>query len=171
MKKIFLVAIAVFALVSCQQQKIGFIDNAEVLEKYQSKIDLEADINAQIQAFQQTTDSLRQAFQLEINDAEIQARKMSQAQIQKLSQELQGKEQRLSQQVQFQQNQIAEQSRSKNDSIVKQLKDYVENYGKKNGFSYILGSNEAGSVIYGEEVNDLTQIIIDGLNAEYNKED
>jgi outer membrane protein len=170
MKKILFIAFAILTLASCQQQKIGFVDNVELINSYQKKIDTDERIKGKIDAFQKRTDSLRQSFQLEINDAEIKARKMSQAGIQKLSKDLQDKEQVLSKRVQFEQNLIAEESRSENDSLIKIVREFVQDYGKKNGYSFILGSNEAGSVMYGDEASDLTQIILDALNAEYKKE-
>jgi outer membrane protein len=170
MKKLLFIGIAVLTIVSCQQQKIGFVDNVELINNYQEKIDTEAKIKTKIEGFQKRTDSLRQSFQLEINDAEIQARKMSQAGIQKLSKDLQDKEQILSQRVQFEKNQIAQESQSQNDSLIQKVKTFVKDYGKKNGYSYILGSNDAGSVMYGEEASDLTQTILEALNAEYEKE-
>ncbi|MBT8260518.1 MAG: OmpH family outer membrane protein [Flavobacteriaceae bacterium] len=170
MKKILFIAITFLVIVSCEQQKIGFVDNVDLINGYQEKIDTEEQLKSKIESFQKRTDSLRQAFQLEINDAEIKARKMSQSAIQKLSKDLQDKEQVLSQRVQFEQNQIAQESRSKNDSIVEKVKNFVKDYGEKNAYSYILGSNEAGSVMYGEETSDLTQTILDALNAEYKKE-
>jgi len=170
MKKLLFIGIAVLTIVSCQQQKISFVDNVELVNSYQEKIDTEEKIKTKIEAFQKRTDSLRQTFQLEINDAEIQARKMSQAGIQKLSKDLQDKEQILSQRVQFEQNQIAQESQSQNDSLIQKVKTFVKDYGKKNGYTYILGSNDAGSVMYGEDANDLTQTILEALNAEYTKE-
>jgi outer membrane protein len=170
MRKLLFIGIAVLTIVSCQQQKIGFVDNVELINNYQEKIDTEAKIKTKIEGFQKRTDSLRQSFQLEINDAEIQARKMSQAGIQKLSKDLQDKEQILSQRVQFEKNQIAQESQSQNDSLIQKVKTFVKDYGKKNGYSYILGSNDAGSVMYGEEASDLTQTILEALNAEYEKE-
>lgn len=170
MRKLLFIGIAVLTIVSCQQQKIGFVDNVELVNSYQEKIDTEEKIKTKIEAFQKRTDSLRQTFQLEINDAEIQARKMSQAGIQKLSKDLQDKEQILSQRVQFEQNQIAQESQSQNDSLIQKVKTFVKDYGKKNGYTYILGSNDAGSVMYGEDANDLTQTILEALNAEYTKE-
>ena len=87
-----------------------------------------------------------------------------------LAKDLQDKEQILSQRVQFEKNQIAQESQSQNDSLIQKVKTYVKDYGKKNGYSYILGSNDAGSVMYGEEASDLTQTILEALNAEYEKE-
>ena len=168
MKNIILVALAILTFTSCQQpQKIGFVDNSKLINDYQEKIDIEATMKEKIDAFQKRTDSLRQSFQLEINEAELKARKMSQANLQKLSQELQQKEQVLSQRVQFEQQQITRESQTKNDSLIKKVKDFVNDYGKTNGYSYILGSNEAGSVMFGKEDSDLTQTILDELNEAY----
>jgi len=170
MKNFFAIILTVVLFTSCEQQKIGYVDNVKLINEYQEKVDLEARLQTKIAAFQKRTDSLRQAFQLEINEAEIQARKMSQENLQKLSQELQQKEQVLSQRVQFEQQQITQESQTTNDSLVKKVKGFVNRYGKTNGYNFILGSNEAGSVMFGVEDSDLTQILLDALNAEYKKE-
>ncbi len=168
MKNLVLVVLVMLAFMSCQQpQKIGYVDNATLVNDYQEKKDIEAQLQSKIDAFQKRTDSLRKAFQLEINEAEIKARCMSQKNVQKLSKDLQDKETALSQRVQFEQQQIAQESESKNDSLIKKVKDFVKDYGNKNGYSFILGSNEAGSVMYGQDSSDLTQTILDLLNAQY----
>jgi len=171
MKKLLLLGIAVLAFTSCQQPtKIGYVDNSKLINEYQEKKDIEANLQLKINAFQKRTDSLRQAFQMEINEAEIKARRMSQNDVQKLMKEFQDKEQALSQRVQFEQSQIAQESQAKNDSLIKKIKDYVKDYGTKNGYEYILGSNEGGSVMFGKAENDLTQTLLDALNAEYKKQ-
>ena len=170
MKNLFVIILTVCLFTSCEQQKIGYVDNGKLINEYQEKIDLEARLQTKISAFQKRTDSLRQSFQLEINEAEIQARKMSQENLQKLSQELQQKEQVLSQRVQFEQQQITQESQSTNDSLVNKVKNFVGDYGKTNGYTFILGSNEAGSVMFGKEESDITQVVLDALNADYKNE-
>lgn len=167
MKNLFTSILLVCLIMSCQQEKIGFVDNSKLINDYQEKKDLEDKLQIKINAFQKRTDSLRQVFQLEINEAELKARKMTQADLQKLSQELQQKEQILSQRVQFEQKQISDESQAKTDSLIKKVKKFIQDYGKANGYSYILGSNEAGSVMYGKDENDLTQPILDALNKSY----
>ena len=170
MKNIVYVALAVLTFASCQQtEKIGFVDNSKLINGYQEKIDIEDKLNIKVVAFQKRTDSLRKVFQLDVNEAELKAKRMSKADIQKLSQELQQRDQILSQRVQFERQQIAQESQTQNDSLVKKVKDFVKDYGIKNGYSYILGSNEGGSVMYGKEESDLTQILLDLLNAAYKK--
>ena len=167
MKKILFLLLVALILISCNQQKIGYVDNSKLINEYQEKIDNDASIQLKIQDFQRRTDSIRKAFQLEINDAEIKARKMSQSGRQELSKELQDKEQVLSQRLQFEQTQINQENRIKTDSLIKKVKEFVANYGKQNGYTFILGSNEAGSVMYGEEQYDLTELILEALNTSY----
>lgn len=170
MKNIIYVALAMIVLTSCQQpQKIGYVDNSKLINDYQEKKNIEAKLNVKIAAFQKRTDSLRKVFQLDVNEAELKARSMSQENVQKLSQELQQQEQILSQRVQLEQQQIAQESKALNDSLIKKVKDFVKDYGTENGYSYILGSNEGGSVLFGKEENDLTQTILELLNKSYSK--
>lgn len=168
MKKILSIVIVVLSVASCQQtQKIGFVDNSVLINDYQEKKDIEATLKTKITSYEKRRDSLGQAFQLDVKAAEVKARTMSQANLQKLQQEFQQKEQVISQQLQFEQQQIAQESQSKNDSLIKKVRDFVKNYGKANGYNFILGSNEAGSVMYGTEEVDLTQTILDALNEAY----
>jgi len=168
MKKIIYITFAILLFASCKQtEKIGFVDNSKLINEYQEKIDIEEKLKVKIAAFQKRTDSLRKVFRFDVNEAEIKAKTMSQIDIQKLSQELQQREQILSQRLQFEQQQIAQESQAQNDSLIIKIKDFVKDYGDTNGYSYILGSNEAGSVMFGKEESDLTQTILDLLNTAY----
>ena len=168
MKNIIYAILGILIFMSCQQtEKIGYVDNSVLINDYQEKKDIEQRLNSKIAAFQKRTDSLRKIFQIDVNEAEIKARTMSQANIQKLSQELQQREGILSQRFQLEQQQIAQESKAQNDSLIKKIKDFVKDFGSKNGYSYILGSNEGGSVMYGKDENDLTQTILDLLNEAY----
>ena len=76
----------------------------------------------------------------------------------------------ISQRDQFEQQQIAQASQAQNDSLIKKVKEFVKDYGTKNGYDFILGSNEAGSVMYGKTEDNLTKTILDALNAAYKKD-
>lgn len=157
-------------LTSCQEsQKIGYVDNSTLINDYLEKKDIEVKLQGKIAAYEKRRDSVSQAFQLEVQEAEVKARRMSQANLQKLQQEFQQKEQVIAQRLQFEQQQIAQESQAQNDSLIKKIRTFIKNYGETNGYDFILGSNEAGSVMFGKEGNDLTQTILEALNAEYKK--
>lgn len=170
MKNILFVSIAILLFGSCQEsQKIGYVDNSILINDYQEKKDIEAKLQGKITVFEKRRDSLSQTFQIEVKEAELKSRKMSQANLQKLQQELQQKNQVISQRLQFEQQQISQESQAQNDSLIKKVRDFVKDYGNTNGYSFILGSNEAGSVMFGKEDSDLTQTILEALNKSYKK--
>ncbi len=153
---------------SCQQQKIGFVDNGKVINEYQEKMDIEEKYKAKDEAFKKKTDSIGQAFQIEAQAFQAKANKMSQKKAQEAYESLMQKQQMLQQQIQFEQQQITQAFQTEIDSTINKVKDFVKDYGKTNGFTYILGTSDgASSVLYGTEENDLSQTIIDALNAEY----
>lgn len=171
MKHLVYVVFAALVFTSCQQsQKIGYVDNSILINDYLEKKDIEAKLQGKIAAYEKRRDSLSQVFQLEVKEAEVKSKNMSQANLQKLQQEFQQKNQVISQRLQFEQQQITQESQSQNDSLIKKVRAFVKGYGNDNGYAFILGSNEAGSVMFGKEESDLTQIILEALNTAYKKD-
>ncbi|WP_299223551.1 OmpH family outer membrane protein [uncultured Psychroserpens sp.] len=172
MKKILAILLIALAFTSCQeQQKIAFVDNGEVINAYQEKIDIEAKYKLKDDAFKKRTDSIGKAFQLEVQEFQINGAKMSQKKLQEQSQALGQKQQILQQQLQMEQQNLTQQFNVEIDSILSHVKTFVANYGKKNGYTFILGKNDAGSVMFGDDTKDISKEIIEAINAEYkNKE-
>ncbi len=171
MKKIIYLILVIVMFTSCQQQKIGFIDNGKVINEYQEKKDIEERYKMLDDAFKKRADSIGQDFQKEAQSFQQNSAKMAQKKAQETYESLNKKQQMLQQQFQFEQQQITQGFQKEIDSVIVKVKNFVKDYGKTNGYTYILGTSEtAASVIYGKEENDLSQTIIDALNAEYIKE-
>ena len=172
MKKLSFVLIAMLVLASCQEpQKIGYVDNGKVINEYQEKIDIESKFKLRDESFAMRTDSIGKAFQLEAQDFQLKSKSMSAKKAQELYDELGKKQQLLQQQLQFEQQQLQQAFNVEIDSAIIKVKDFVNDYGKKNGYTYIFGTTEASStVMYGKEENDITQIVLDAINSAYKKD-
>ncbi|WP_027126256.1 OmpH family outer membrane protein [Gelidibacter mesophilus] len=171
MKKGFIALLTLVMLSSCQEQtKIGFVDNGKLINDYQKKKDIEAKYQIEIDAFNKKVDSIGQSFQTLAAEMQEKDPKMVKASSQEQYQALAQQYQRFQQQFQMEEQQIQRQSQSQIDTLIKEVRTFVKGYGEKHGYSYILGSNEAGSVMYGKESQDLTKEILDALNAEGKKE-
>jgi outer membrane protein len=170
MKNLIYALITVLVFSSCQQQKMAYMDNGKVINEYQGKIDVEEKFKVLDETFKKKTDSVGEAFQLEAQAFQLESQKLSQEKAQAKYQELSQKQQYLQQQTQFQQQQMQQAFQIEIDSAIVEVKDFVKDYGKKNGYTYILGTSDAAaSVLYGTEENDLTETIIAALNAAYKK--
>lgn len=172
MKKNSILILLLVIFMSCQnQQKIGFVDNGKMINEYQEKKDIEEKFTQKELAFQKRTDSIGKAFQMEAQEAQLKLSSMSQSKQQEQYQILGQRQKMLQQQIQFEQQQMQQAYQTEIDSVISKVKGFVKEYGKNNGFTYILGtSDNAATVLYGVEENDLSQIMIDALNANYKKQ-
>ncbi len=171
MKKVVLLVFGLLLLASCQNNmKTGFIDNSELIKEYQKRKDIEATFKIKVEAFDKRVDSIGRAFQVEAQEFQAKAGTMAQKDVQQQYQVLGQKQQMLQQQFQMEEQNIQKASQTEIDTLIKEVRAFVKSYGKKNGYTYILGSNDAGSVMYGEESKDLTKEILSELNKAYKKD-
>lgn len=171
MKNIFYAVAITLAFTSCQETaKIGFVDNGTVINDYQEKKDVEAKFQAKEEAFRQKADQMGKEFQLEVQETQLTAQKAGQAKQQELMGGLQQKQQMLQQKMQMEQQQLQQEFQTEIDSVISKVKKHVKEYGKSNGYTYILGTSDAAAtVMYGDDSKDLTKTILDALNKEYKK--
>jgi outer membrane protein len=168
MKKLVL-AVVVLVMVSCQQEKIGYVDNVKLMNDYQEKIDVEARFNTRLEALNKKKDSISQAFQIEAQAFQLKAQKLSQKNAQEEYSLIQQKGQFIGQQLQQEEQQLQLEGRTEMDSLVGKVKKEIKTFGKSKGYTYILGGGDGGSVLYGTDANDLTTQITKILNDSYKK--
>ena len=100
MKKIILTLAVASLFVSCQQDKTAFVDNEQLIEDYQERIDLEAVYKTKVEAFTKSQESVKLAFQKEVAAFQAQEKTLSPEKLQELYQALGQKQQRLQQHLQ-----------------------------------------------------------------------
>lgn len=159
----------VLLIMSCQQEKIGFVDNVKLMQDYQEKKDIEAKYTTKLEAFGQKKDSITQAFQQEAQAFQVKAQSMSQQKAQEEYGMFQQKGQLIGQQLQQEEQLLQMEGQTDMDSLVTKVKEEIKAYGKANSYAYILGGGDGGSVLYGKEANDLTDEIAKILNDKYKK--
>ena len=168
MKNVMWLAL-IMLMASCQQQKIGFVDNVKLMDEYKEKIEVEAKFKTKADALTKKRDSISQAFQIEAQAFQAKAQKMSQAKAQEEYGIMQQRGQFIGQQLQQEDQLLQAAGQTEMDSIVSKVKKEIKAYGKANGYTYILGGGDGGSVLYGTEANDLTDEIVKILNDNYKK--
>jgi outer membrane protein len=172
MKNIIIALVLLVTFSSCQeQQKIAFIDNGEVINGYQMKIDIEDRFKKVNEVYKKRTDSIGQAYQFDAQQTQLRLSKLSAPKQQQGSQEFSQKWQGIQQQLQFEDRQMQQAFNTEMDSVISKVNKFVGEYGKKNGYTYILGKNEAGSVMYGSDANDISEAVTAAINVAYNDKD
>ncbi|MFT5243222.1 MAG: outer membrane protein [Glaciecola sp.] len=173
MKKILGALTIVMVLASCQEQKkMAFINRTEVINEYQEKIDIEDKFKLQEETFNKRSDSIGKGFQMAYQKFQMESSSMSEAQQQEQGQAFNQRGQMLQQQLQMEQQQLQQAFTVEMDSVMSHMKSFVHDYGKDNGYSFIFGTSDVTTtVMYGEDVSDISDDVLKGLNGSYKKEE
>lgn len=164
----FFVFLPVFAV----EYKIGFIDSNKILQEYKGTQDLQKKYQAKINEWQKKMDKMKkdieelqkqfQTQQIYLSD-EAKGRKL---------QELQNKQKEYENFIQSIWGQDGE-AKKLNDQLMKPFLSKVDSLlkkiGQEEGYSFILDIS-AGSVVYADEIFDLTDRVISELNKEFGPE-
>lgn len=162
-------ALLALTILSCQEQKIGYVDHVKLMAEYQEKIDIEKKFQERSDVLGRRRDSISQEFQKEAQAFQERAERMSQQKAQEEYGALQQRGQQIGQQLQQQEQQLQAEGQSEMDSLIKRVKEEISQYGKDHGYTFILGGGSGGTVLYGEESKDLTAEILKMLNEKYKK--
>ena len=65
------------------------------------------------------------------------------------------------------QKQIQEEDKKVTQTVINDINDYVTEYGKKHKFKIIFGASGGGNIMYADKSTDLTESVLEGLNAEF----
>ena len=152
--------------------KVAYVEIDTLLSKYNFCIDLnEAMVkkseNVRLQLNQKAQDlqKQQQEFQTKYqNNAFLSAERAQQEynRINKLSEDLQTLSDKL-------QSELAAESEKNNLQLQDSIKNFLKEYNKAKGFTLIISNTGMDNLLYADHALDITQEVLDGLNARYSK--
>lgn len=168
MKKMITFLFVAFLLAGCNQTKIGYVDIEEVLKEYKGTKNAEKEMDKKEEEFKKTLDQLAIGYQTGLKEYQEKGRSMSAKKRQETENTLLQQQQMLNQSQQQAQQELQKFGQEKMDEINEEIQDFVADYAKKNGYSYILGtSQQTKAVLYGDSKTDITDEVLEALNDEY----
>ncbi|HZK64303.1 MAG TPA: OmpH family outer membrane protein [Puia sp.] len=142
--------------------KTAFIIIQDVYNGYDMKKEMEKKFNQTKDARQKILDSL--AFELNILGKKVQdEHEKNPANLEQFKSRREEYLQR-KQNSEEDNNQLSKQY---DQEILTQLNQYVKDYGKENGYTYIFGNDGNGSLMYAKEGKDISKQVIEYINEKY----
>lgn len=150
-----------------KSSELVYVDVNKLLEGYDRTKIVKAQFEEKAKTLNANVDSLMVDWQNELKTYEKERSSMSKKELE-LKQELLGnKQQQINNYQQAIQKQIQEEDKKSTQTVINDINDYVKAYGKKEGHKIIFGASGGGNIMYADDVTDLTQDILKGLNAEF----
>lgn len=145
-----------------QGLKVGYIQIAQVFEKFDMKKDMLEKLQKETQAKRDLVDSLAVGVQLlsdQISKSEVPTEEMENA--------LQYKRVQYYNHRQEYETMMQEKTQQYDQEIVGRLNTLVGDFAKKNGYDFIYGADGSGFLMYGKQAHDVTNQVIEYLNNKY----
>ena len=144
-----------------------YVDINKLMDGYNRTQIVRAEFEEKAKTLNANVDSLMVEWQTELKQYEKERSKMSKKEM-GLKQELLGNKQRqISNYQQAIQKQIEEADQKATQTVINDINDYVKEFGKKNGYKIIFGARGSGNIMYAAEGTDLTKIVLEGINADF----
>jgi len=174
MKKLVILFILSLGIISCQQTKTAYVNNTKIMEGFEKLEKTEEQFTQEEEALKAKMDAMvaESGYQDMVKEYQSKQGQMSKAEEEELYNQIMQIQQRLGQQQQMNNQQFQQRKNAEMDSLVTLVKDFIKDYGKNNGYTYIYGANESGNILYGKEDLDITEEVTKALNEKYSvKED
>src|SRR5690554_6975743 len=185
MKKMIMMAVLALGFFSCTNQpidtasesknehseketlKTAYIDTEKLVKDYQQFKDFESKFKSMSDRMQEELERDAKRFQRDVMDLQQNAQSKGMEWAQNRQAELERRQMTLAEKEQNFMRKFQEESAVERDSMISEMKDFIKDYGKKNGYDYIYGTGDAASVLYAKEEYDLTEEILNLLNKQY----
>lgn len=68
------------------------------------------------------------------------------------------------------QQRIRAASQQADQGLLQEVNHYLQEYGKRQQYDFILGANESGNIVYAAATKDVTKEVLAGLNQRYDQQ-
>jgi outer membrane protein len=152
-----------------KQENVVSVDAAKLISKYKGVEEARKSLLTRNQGWQSNLDTLQRELQASVEDYKKNKATFTKRELKLMEELVQSKQSNLLNYEQSIKDQTKKQDEELAVRILAKINDYVKRYGKKKGYTIILAATQLGNVAFADETVDVTDEVLSGLNAEYQK--
>jgi outer membrane protein len=146
--------------VPVQEKKIGYIDNAIVLNEFDLAVKARNDLQTAAQEIQTDIQKMEANLKALQEKFVSMGPSLSVAQQGKLRDQMAAGEQEYIQYVQAANQRAAQMEQEKMEEVLNALNQHVEAFARENGYFMILGATQTGNIVYADSTADVTRAVM-----------
>lgn len=161
-------AMAVEGLVS-GDIKMAYFNMDSVMAEWDLYFDYQQEISQRQTELEADFAGRTETFYQSVQDAQYKIQKglVTRSEAEQLQQSLAAEEQNLMNLQNQYGAQLQEESMVRNRKMIDMIERYVAELSAEQGYTYVFSYNFGGNLIYGSETNNISALVIEGLNEKY----
>jgi outer membrane protein len=158
-------------LFSCTQSpKIAYLNPVKLSQEYEAVKAEQAQLEAIAAPWRVNVDTLTAELQRATTRYEQQRAQLTPDQITAREQELANRQGQLAQYREATTQKLTAERERLDVAVVNELNTFLKEYGKREGYSVILGATSSGNIVYADEAMDVTAAVVKELNERYRRQ-
>jgi outer membrane protein len=149
--------------------RIAYFNLDSLEEHYQYFKDVLNQVKGKENEMNAELGGMEKNYQKKITEWQKKAPTMSQTESQQAQQEYAQMQQNYQMRKQTLQESLLKHNEDLKSDIRKKIEDYLKEYNKGKGYNYIISYDANSFIYYKDTVNNITEDLVAGLNAEYKK--
>lgn len=148
---------------------IVYLDIDSVLKNYDMYADISAELESKLKTKDAELKSKQRTFEKSVADFQNKISKglVTRTEAASIEQNLQVEQQTLLQLQQQMQYELAEEEQVSQRKVLNAIMEYLKTLEDEQQFQFVLGNSFGGNILYANSDLNITNVVIEGLNAEY----
>ncbi len=165
---VFALSISILVFISKNRSlKIGYVRSQDLVYNYSGMKEAQNKFKQKQEKWQANKLSLESDFQKELEKFKKESEGLSEKEKQKSQLHLRQMQENIKKYEQSLLQLAEEQDTKMTEGVLNQVNSFIEKYGIKNDYDLILGTTTSGSILYGRKIYDITDEILEAMNAAY----
>ena len=152
-----------------KKENIAFVNTAKVLEQYMGMKETQSAYQAKIAQKQALLDTMQAKVEEEIRTYQQSYNAFTSKERQSRESALTLQKDNFLKHKETLEKEVTMEGDKLTQGMLNQINTYIEGYAKEHGYLIIHGSSTSGSILYADSKIDITEQVIEGLNAQYKK--
>jgi outer membrane protein len=161
---------ATLPAVALKGANIVFVNSDSLLDQYDFFKNKKAEFDGQQEKVQSALKAESDQLKKEVTEYQQKAATMTDQQRQQTEEKLGMKQQQIMKKKDEMVSMLDDEQAKTNDELHAKLVAFMKEYNKKKNYSFILGYQKGGGILFANDSLDITKEIITGLNKAYEKE-
>ena len=159
-------------IASIPEGSIVYVELDSLTANYQMTKDLSAELEEKMTKLDADLTNRQKRFETNVADFRNKAEKglETQRRLAEIEQQLQNELQNLNQLGEQYRMEMAEEQSVMQRKILQSIMDFLKEYQKDKGYSYILGNAFDAKILFADPALNITAPVLDGINAKYRAE-
>jgi outer membrane protein len=150
--------------------RVGYIKSEVLIYSYEGTKEARIKYDEKRKAWQANIDTLTNNYQRSIDGFNFKVGKLSYSEKMELEKRLDTQRQQIEEYTNAINDKAEKEDEEMMRPVLNQINSFIKSYSIENGYDLVIGTSENGTVLYGKEELDITDIVLKNLNKKYKGE-